>query len=287
VGDLDKDTAVTEVGEGRYLGRLSEDWAIWGPNGGYVASLALRAAGLACGRARPASLVAHYLSVAQFDDVEVTATTLRRSRLATSLRVSLSQGDQPVLDALVWGVDQPGENDGALVHDESTMPEVPPVDEVLSFDQRVERGTTEPSEFAFWDNAEFRPIEWFEPYPPEGPQPATARWWWRFRPTARFDDPWVEACRQLIPLDTMGWPAAHAPHVHRDPLDLIAPTIDLSVRFHQPQAPDDEWQLCEMSSPIATGGLMNASGRVWSSDGTLLASGGQSMLCRRAPRPPS
>jgi hypothetical protein len=59
VGDLAADTLVEASGEpGRYGARLSRDWNIWGPNGGDVASLAPRAAGLATGRERPASIVA-------------------------------------------------------------------------------------------------------------------------------------------------------------------------------------------------------------------------------------
>jgi acyl-CoA thioesterase len=105
----------------------------------------------------------------------------------------------------------------------------------------------------------------------------------RFRPTPRFDDPWVDACRFLIPIDTMGWPAASLPHAHREPLEAIAVTVDLSVRFHHPT--DDEWLLVEAVSPVAAGGLMAATGHVWDRAGTLVASGGQTMLCRPAPPP--
>ena len=55
MGDLGVDTAVTG-GDGRYEAELSDDWRIWGPQGGYIASLALRAAGRECGRPRPASI---------------------------------------------------------------------------------------------------------------------------------------------------------------------------------------------------------------------------------------
>jgi hypothetical protein len=44
MGDLERDTRLAG-GEGRYTATLSRDWEIWGPNGGYLASLALRAAG--------------------------------------------------------------------------------------------------------------------------------------------------------------------------------------------------------------------------------------------------
>ena len=41
MGDLAIDTAV-EGSDGRYRARLSRDWEIWGPNGGYLAAIALR-----------------------------------------------------------------------------------------------------------------------------------------------------------------------------------------------------------------------------------------------------
>ena len=42
MGDLALDTEI-EGGDGRYQGRPSEEWAIWGPMGGYIAAFALRA----------------------------------------------------------------------------------------------------------------------------------------------------------------------------------------------------------------------------------------------------
>ena len=50
---------------------LHADWEIWGPCGGYVAAVALRAAGAESGQARPASFYCHYLSVAAFGPVDV------------------------------------------------------------------------------------------------------------------------------------------------------------------------------------------------------------------------
>jgi acyl-CoA thioesterase len=107
-----------------------------------------------------------------------------------------------------------------------------------------------------------------------------ARSWLRYRPTARFADPWVDACRLLIPIDTFGWPAASQAHAWRNPAPAIAVTVDLNVGFHRPA--EDEWLLAEAVSPVATGGLASATGRVWDQSGRLLASGGQTMLCRPA-----
>ena len=44
MGALQQDTAITRDGE-RLTALLDPAWNIWGPNGGYVASIALRAAG--------------------------------------------------------------------------------------------------------------------------------------------------------------------------------------------------------------------------------------------------
>ena len=45
MGDFEADTRL-EGENGRYRASISRDWEIWGPNGGYVAAIALRAAGL-------------------------------------------------------------------------------------------------------------------------------------------------------------------------------------------------------------------------------------------------
>ncbi|HET6954680.1 MAG TPA: thioesterase family protein [Acidimicrobiales bacterium] len=286
MGDLEIDSRVVPSGEAagdgtsRYTAKLSPDWAIWGPNGGYVASVALRAAGLATGRARPASIVAHFLGVAAFDEVDLTVTTLRSSRFATSARVSLTQGDRPILEALVWGLDPGG---AALDHDAGPAPDVPPVEHVPSRDERIAALPADqqgPPPFPFFDNLDQHPVDWVGSWPPPGPLDPVACSWTRFRPTATFADPWVDACRLLIPIDTYGWPAASRAHAHVDPPEAVAVTVDLSVRFHRPAG--DEWLLVETTSPVATGGLAAATGQVWDRAGTLLASGGQTMMCRPA-----
>jgi len=297
VGDLAVDTALAAVGPSAadedgvdggplragerrcYTGSLSPDWAIWGPNGGYVASLALRAAGLATGRARPASIVAHILGVAAFDRVDLDVTVLRTSRFASSARVSLTQGDRPILEALVWGLDPGG---ATLDHDTGSLPQVPPPDAIPSRDQRVAAMPVDarPPDLPFFHNLDIRQPGWIDDWPPPGPLDPTVHWWTRFVPTARFDDAWVDACRLLIPVDTMGWPAASLAHAHKGPPDAVAVTVDLSVRFHRPA--DDEWLLAEATAPLATGGLIASDGRVWDRAGALLASGGQTMMCRPA-----
>src|SRR4051794_13580671 len=128
MGELKVDTAVEPRGDGRYRAKVSRDWEIWGPMGGYMAALALRAAGAESTMGRPASFFCHYLGVAAFDEVDIEVTTLRAGRNAESFRVAVSQGPRPILEATVWTV---GDVAG-LDHDVATAPDVPGPDELLS-----------------------------------------------------------------------------------------------------------------------------------------------------------
>ena len=74
MGDIGMQTACEPLGEGRYRAQVSDDWEIWGPCGGYVAAIALRAAGEESPFGRPASFFCHYLAVADFAPVELAVT---------------------------------------------------------------------------------------------------------------------------------------------------------------------------------------------------------------------
>ena len=99
-------------------------------------------------------------------------------------------------------------------------------------------------------------------------------------PRATFDDPFLDAARSSLLLDTMGWPAtmrAYAP-----PVDFVAPNIDLAVHFQRLE-PESEHLFVEVTAPVAADGLVHARGRVWGESGRLLAWGSQTLLCRPAP----
>jgi acyl-CoA thioesterase II len=274
VGDLGDDTALEALGDGRYLGRLSREWEIWGPMGGYAASFALRAAGEEASFARPASFFCHYLSVGRFDEpLELAVTALRRGRAAESLRVEATQGDRRVLEATVLAV---ADVDG-LEHHEIHAPDVPaPLSLPLLEELRPDDA---PPSFPFWDNVEERIIEWHEEWPPTEPYPPVWRVWVRLRPTPSFADPWLDACRAVIFVDVQGWPSAQIHHAWTDP-PYVAPNLDLYVAFHEP-LPADGWLLVDGHAPVAGAGLIGWTGRLWSTDRRLVASGGGQLLCRR------
>src|SRR5262249_45178219 len=195
--------AAVQAGDGRYTAPLSEDWAIWGPNGGYVASVALRAAGAQSRFDRPASLVGHFLGVARFDTVELDVTVLRGAKKAESLRVSMSQGGEPVFEALVWAV---GDVQG-LEHNTMELPDRRDPESVQPTSERLAAAGITPM-FPFWQNFDERNFDWIDDYESRPPGPPQFGRYYRYVPQSTFDDPWVDACRSLILLDTLGWPAA-------------------------------------------------------------------------------
>jgi acyl-CoA thioesterase len=273
VGDLDHDTAI-EGGDGEYRARLSRDWEIWGPNGGYLAVLALRAAGAHTALRRPATFSCHYVGVADFDVVDLSVRTIRESRRAASVAVSMTQRGRPIVEALAWLV---GDVDG-LEHDAAPMPEVEGPDGVPTTRERLPEDAESPYH-AFWSNFEERPLSWIEDWERREPGDPHVQSWFRFVPTAAFSDAVVDAGRALLLIDTLGWPAAV--RAYRNELTYYAPSIDVTARFHA-SGPVSPWLFCEARSPVARDGLVASSVSVWSQDGHLVASGGQQMLCRPA-----
>ena len=273
MGDFEVDTRVAPLGGGRYRAHLDPDWEIWGPNGGYVAAIALRAAG-AEARLRPSSFTCHFLAVGAFDEAVAEVEVVRAGRRSELLRARIVQGERVLVEALLRTAREgPG-----LEHVRPTMPPAPHWSALPSVDALLPADTPR---HAFWQNLEQR-----FPDPERVAAERTARepeWieWYRFRPRATFDDPWVDAGRSLLLLDTLGWPAACGPHPDGA---FIAPSLDVTVWFHD-AAPRAEWLLAHVRAPLARGGLMGAQGAVYADDGRLLATGGAHMLCAPAPAP--
>ncbi len=272
MGDLGEDTAVEALGDGRYRATPSREWEIWGPMGGYIASFALRAAGLAASQPRPAAFSCHYLGVARFEPIDIRVEARREGRSASSHRVEISQEGRPILDAMVWST---GGGEG-LEHDETTPPDVPGPDELPSIEELLPPDAEPP--FPFWLNFDAKPIHFEVDWPPDGPRPASWQEWLRFLPRGSFEDPWVDACRSVVLVDLPSWPSAHRPHAWRQPA-FTAPTLDLNVAFHQPTA-GQEWLLCDGAAPMSTGGLFGWTAKVWSPGGQLHASGGGQCIYR-------
>jgi acyl-CoA thioesterase II len=272
MGNFGDDTRVEER-DGVFHATFSRDWEIWGPNGGYIAAVALRAAGRVARIPRPVSFYCHFVRPARFAPAELRVTPIQQGRQSESLRVSVTQEGKTVLEAMVrTAVQLPG-----LEHDDAPALATPPPGSLPTLES-LRR--PEHPRFAFWDNFDvgvLLPERFTEA---RGPLPPNWREWYRFRPEATFADPFLDAGRALVLIDTLSWPAAWLQHP--EPA-YIAPSLDVAVFFHRPAA-ESPWLLAEHHSPVATDGLIGGSGRVFDDRGRLVASGGAQLLCQPVPR---
>jgi acyl-CoA thioesterase len=269
MADLLIDSAVEPLGAGRYRTTLSPDWAVWGPYGGYVAAIALRA-GLTESRfARPASFQCHFLTVAEFGPVELAVSSLGGGKRAESLRVDVSQKGRMVLTAMLWVVD---EGLDGFRHESTRPPDVPGPDELKSFASLT--GDEYAQWYPIWRSIEGRPVVWREP-------PGEPVWhcWMRLADT-QITSATDDAIRQLFWLDLPGWNATTSAHAW--PFPFLAPNLDLTVQFHRFD-PEAEWMLASGYVPLASEGLLGCVSRLWSRDGRLLATGTSKHTSRRNP----
>lgn len=273
MGNLESDTRL-EGENGTYGLTISDAWDFWQPNGGYLSAIALRAAGAETDLPRPAAYYCQYLNPAA-SNVEATlrVTTLRRSRRTHAIRVQMMQQEQPILEALVWTV----AGIGGLDYSRAQMPEVAPPDELRNAE---EIHAPDEAPFRFWHNLETRPVTWQGRWDERPLMHPLWRVWTRFRPVAAFDDPYVDAGRSVILIDTMLYPAAAAAHEGTFP--FVAPSVDLAVRWHA-GASDSDWILSSTEAPIAVDGLIGGYAATWSLDGRLMATGGGQMIQRPIP----
>ncbi|WP_374472038.1 thioesterase family protein [Phenylobacterium sp.] len=273
MGQLHVDTAIRRDGE-RLVADLSRDWEIWGPNGGYVSAVALRAAGAVTPEGhRPATLTVQYVGVGAFGETECRVTPVKQGRSAWLLNVALAQGDKVFLQAQVWTV---ARDDGPRV-DEARMPDVPAPAELKTYVEHAagHYGDRAPPPHVFWANFDGKPLAWRPMEAPRQPGPAVLHEWFRFRGFEPTADPFCDFGRAVILLDTLIWPTHHR-GLPQEP-DYIAPSLDLTVWFHD--APGAaEWLLVDGVADAARAGLIHGHSRLWTEDGRLVATGGSNLL---------
>lgn len=113
-------TAIEKTGEGRWSATLHESWALWGPSGGFLSALALRAAGEATVFPRPVSFACQFLNRAKFASVDINVKSLRAGGRTEALRVDMEQDGKLIMTAQIWvsAESAPGmEHDYAVVSD--------------------------------------------------------------------------------------------------------------------------------------------------------------------------
>jgi acyl-CoA thioesterase len=224
----------------------------------------------------PAALSLQLVRAAAAGPAEVRVRSVRRSRSAECLAVELDQGGRRVVEGHVWSVDH---GTGPEHDDAGECPAAAPLEYPTMAERVAADGEDRPNvpDLPFWTNVDTRPVDWLDDWEHRPAGPAVAGDWLRFRPTATFDDPWIDVGRIAVALDLYSYPSLV--RAHAAPTDWIAPNIDLHCTFHRPSS-GSEWILGIGRSPVAAAGTAGFTAEAWSEDGRLLASGGGKMLVR-------
>ncbi len=267
---LEEDTRLTGR-NGRYKSTLHEDWQIWFPNGGYMGAMLLRAVGEMSAFDRPVSQTCYFLSVPKIGAVDIRVESLRKTRNAEALSFVMIQEEKTIIHGVAW-TGRPVEG---YAHDDVPMPDVSSK-KTLKSTRDIVKGHA-PQEF--WNHFEQRPLSGDVHWQQTESSAAMQQDWLAFRSDEVDQDPYVNAGRFVVLLDSFGWPAAA--RAHSGDGRFIAPTLSLTVDFHREYA--GHWMLSEATSPIAESGYMQVRSRIWAEGGQTLASAQATLMCR--PRP--
>jgi len=262
VHPFDLDTAIQDLGDGRFGVEMSERWWVErGPNGGYVAAVILRAIQAAAAIKRaPRSLTVQFPRAPLAGPVEITVRTEREGRTVTFLSARMEQEGKLQATALAVLSDDLDASGFA----ELQMPSVDPPTELYSPDPEQVSGMP-----TMFQNYSVRPALGDEAFSGGAPNSGL---WIRAREPRLLDAPLAVAI-----LDA--WFPAPFIRLERP---VPAPTIDYTVHFRaplpEPGASAEDPYLATFRSGLARGGFFEEDGELWSQDGSLLAQSRQLAL---------
>jgi acyl-CoA thioesterase len=267
VYEFDLATAVFPAEEG-FTASIDPGWTVGSkPNGGYLLSMANRAALSVTGQPHPLAVSSHFVAAPSPGPAELDVRLVRAGRSVSTARVTLLQEGQPRLEALVSAgrVERDERPDWAAA---AEPPELAPVEECV-------RGQAEaPGGFrvGIFEHLDVRM------------DPATMGWakgdpggrlqmqgWVRFS-DARPPDP-----LSLLQVVDILPPASFELGVLR-----WAPTVEMSVYVRA--MPADGWLRCVVRGNLLQGGWFDEGAEVWDEHGHLVAQSRQ--LAGARPDPP-
>ena len=270
---LETETAVTRDGA-VWRGELGEDWQIWGPMGGVVSGLALRAvlADAELDALAPVSAYARFVDQVHPGPVEVTPRWIRRGKRVSYASAELRQAGEVrlALDLVLAR----GLRD--RVRHERGAP--PTSDAWFDVRQALPPDSSHPmirypffQRLELWQIPSTRAREGFDLRV-------------RFLEPQTFGSPGARATCALALLDACMYPASTMSHVDHGPLGTFhpldsgfaAPSLDLCVHLHRLDW-EGEWFRLSARSRHAGGGVVHGEARLWDDDGHLLGSATQQM----------
>jgi acyl-CoA thioesterase len=257
---FEQDTNVIQVDQGVYEGNVNRDWwIVFGPNGGFIAAMLVRAMGAAVGDDSRAarSLTIHYTAAPREGTIRIATTIERAGRSLTTVTARMEQEGRLIALAIAA---YSSARVPALEYDERPAPEVPAPEDV--------------------------PMA-----PPRQDLPPFSRQWeLRFaigdRPFGGSEGPTVSG-GWIRPLDPHPVDAALVAQLADAWLPAVfvrltepnaVPTIDLTIHFRADLPLPADYVLVEFESRLARGGYVEEDGWIWSRDGKLIAQSRQLAL---------
>jgi hypothetical protein len=257
------DTAVRDVGEGRFTATVHAGWDIAGnANGGYLLSIAARAMRASSGRPDPVSITAHFLAPGHAGPASVTTEVVKQGRTLATVTARLDSGGKRLLQAVGAFGDLSSSSGPELV--EAAPPALPPPEECVA----VLPTETFPPPFMGHVDLRLHPEDaGFAGGEPSG-RPRVRGW---------FRLPDGEALDTLVLVQAVD---AFPPTVFNARLPVAwTPTVELTAHVRARPAPG--WLRCEFTTRFVTGGFLEEDGEVWDDTGTLVAQSRQLALIPR------
>ena len=258
--ELDLDTTLSPLGDGRYSGRLVERWNVGiGMNGGYLAAFCLRAVLASSPLPDPLTMTIHYLSRPEAGDVEVQVTPMREGRGHATYRFDLLQGDGDETVIRVTGLVLTGRLRAAGPLDFVPAPPDVALPEASSAVKPMSAGS---EAVALWGRLEQRVAKADDVFflRTEPGEARTGGW------TRLADGRPADAL--CVPLFLDCWPPAVFSRTMK-PDGAGAPTLELTV--HWRNRVDPGWLYARFVSDQLAGGYVDEKGELWSSGGVLVA----------------
>ncbi|MEX0768199.1 MAG: thioesterase family protein [Microthrixaceae bacterium] len=257
-------TAVTRIDKGRYSAEMDRSWwIVSGPNGGYVATIVLRAicAEVDEPRRSPRSISLQFLRVPQEGEVLIEVVVERSGRSVSNVSARMTQNGQLLVMAMAVLAES---RESSLSFDE--LPGLPLLADgsvVPTADQLDEESLDASREVPMSGHYEQR---WVIGGPPFEPLPfgqSLARTGGWLRPVG--GEP-IDALTLTAMTD-----AWLPPIFSRVSETLLVPTVDLTI--HLRGLPADPYDFCFVlfESPVARDGYLIEHGQIFDSQGLLLA----------------
>ena len=249
MGTFATDTAVTRAADGALTCTLDDEWWVFnGPNGGYLAAIAVHAldAGLDAADRQLRSLTMHYMRVPAAGPATIEVVPEREGRSVTFARLRMVQNGTTFATAVAVLARSREAIELATVR----APDIPPPDEIAVIDP----GGTPPT---FARHFDYR----FASDPPVAGEAVTGGWL-----RLRDDDQPLDAA-YVAALTDLWIPALFTKLTEPS----FLPTLDLTVHLRAALPQPSGWVLGRYTTRTVADGLLEEDAELFTADGALLA----------------